>query len=160
MTESDDETVELSAGTTDSGAGETVERTAAETREVAEPTIESPEQEGSDPETTGTGEETEPVQTDDESVRIEWWESWLASIESDFDGTRTEQTRGLAKHAATWLIVQFLIGVLLGTALHGLLAVLPLTLFGSLLGNVGAVVGLSLAPWSVTVGQKVNDLFG
>lgn len=160
MTESDDEAVELSAETTDSGAGEKPERTDTETREAAETTSELPEREQSGSETTGAGEETEPAETDDEAVRIEWWESWLASIESDFDGTRTEQTIGLAKHAATWFVVQFLIGILLGTALHGLLAVLPLTLFGSLLGNVGAVVGLSLAPWSVTVGQKVNDLFG
>lgn len=160
MTESDDETVELSAETTDSGVGEEPERTDTETREAAETTSEPLAREQSGSETAGAGEETEPVETDDEAVRIEWWESWLASVESDFDGTWTEQTRGLAKHAATWFVVQFLIGVLLGTAFHGLLALVPVTLFGSLLGNVSAVVGLSLAPWSVTVGQKVNDLFG
>ncbi len=64
------------------------------------------------------------------------------------------------KYAATWLLLLSSTGFALGLSMHLLLAVLPVTLFGSFLGNVGAVVSIALAPWGVAVGGKIDELFG
>ncbi|MEZ3144525.1 hypothetical protein [Halobaculum sp. MBLA0143] len=94
------------------------------------------------------------------SLRFEQWEQWCDSYRSDFDGSYTERLRGLTKYAVTWGLLLGSTGSALGLTIHLLLAVLPVSLFGSFLGNVGAVVSIALAPWGAAVGGKINELFG
>lgn len=102
----------------------------------------------------------DPSDSQSEDPRIEPLERWFDSIERDFDGSQTQKLRGLGKYAVTWLVALSAVGVLFGLILHVLVTLLPFTLFGSLVGNVGRTVGFVLAVWPVAVGGKLNDLFG
>lgn len=101
-----------------------------------------------------SADQNDPVKT---GSYAEYWDKWLQSIEHDLDGSRVDRTRGVSKYAVTFLVVLSTVGFLLGTAVHSLLLLIPVSLFGSYISTVSAFVAFTLTAWGVAVGGKIND---